>query len=103
MKKLGELIQEARQDKGMKVKELGVLTGVSSSHLSRIERGDRIPSAPILQKLAKPLGLGETELLKTAGYMSQDETDDRLAKLKADCIEEIMDIMLMLCKKVNSL
>ena len=46
------------------------MSGVSSSHLGRIERGERFPSAHILQKIAKPLGFGEDELFTLAGYLS---------------------------------
>ena len=44
--------------------------GVSCSHLGRIERGERFPSARTLKKIAKPLGFGEDELLIRAGYLS---------------------------------
>lgn len=46
------------------------MSGVSSSHLGRIERGDRFPSAHVLQKIAKPLGFDEDELFTLAGYLS---------------------------------
>jgi len=50
--------------------ELGVASGVSASHLGRIERGERFPSARILRKIAQPLGSSESELLTLAGYLS---------------------------------
>ena len=46
------------------------MSGVSSSHLGRIERGERFPSARILRKIAKPLGFEEDELFALAGYLS---------------------------------
>ena len=46
------------------------MSGVSPSHLGRIERGERFPSAAILRKLAKPLGFEEDELFTLAGYLS---------------------------------
>ena len=46
------------------------MSGVSPSHLGRIERGERFPSASILRKLAKPLGFEEDELFTLAGYLS---------------------------------
>ena len=46
------------------------MSGVSASHLGRIERGERFPSAHILRKIAKPLGFGEDELFTLAGYLS---------------------------------
>ena len=50
--------------------ELAAASGVSSSHLGRIERGERFPSAYILRKIAKPLGFEEDELFTLAGYLS---------------------------------
>ncbi|GAI84561.1 unnamed protein product, partial [marine sediment metagenome] len=38
----------------------------------------------ILRKLAKPLGFTEMELLKLAGYLASDDTDDRIARIKTD-------------------
>jgi len=46
------------------------MSGVSSSHVGRIERGERFPSARILRKIAKPLGFEEDELFALAGYLS---------------------------------
>ncbi|MBA7703649.1 hypothetical protein ES703_112439 [subsurface metagenome] len=43
---------------------------MSRSHLARIERGERFPSANILRKIAKPLGFEENELFTLAGYLS---------------------------------
>ena len=45
-------------------------SGVSASHLGRIERGERFPSAHTLQKIAQPLGFEESELFTLAGFLS---------------------------------
>ncbi len=50
--------------------ELARASGVSASHLGRIERGERFPSARVLRRFAKPLGLEESELFLQAGYLS---------------------------------
>jgi len=68
-----ELARTLRQRRLMiplTLQELGSASGVSASHLARIERGERIPSARILNKIAKPLGFGESELLALAGFLS---------------------------------
>jgi len=49
--------------------ELSAKSGVSPSHLSRIEKGDRFPSAQVLRKIAKPLSFGVGELFTFAGYL----------------------------------
>jgi len=50
--------------------QLSALSGVSSSHLGRIERGERFPSGSILRRIAEPLGFEENELFTLAGYLS---------------------------------
>jgi len=52
------------------LQELGAMSGVSPSHLGRIEKGGRFPSARILRKIAHPLGFEEDELFALAGYLS---------------------------------
>jgi transcriptional regulator with XRE-family HTH domain len=66
---LGQLIKQQRVMLGLTLNELGVKSGVSSSHLGRIERGERFPSARILRSIAKPLGYAETELFALADFL----------------------------------
>ena len=54
----------------MTLQELAARSRVSASHLGRTERGERFPSAHILQRIAKPLGFEEDELFTLAGYLS---------------------------------
>lgn len=54
---------------GLTLNELAHDSGVSLSHLGRIERGNRFPSARILSRIAKPLGFSDGELLTLAGYL----------------------------------
>ncbi len=67
---LGELIRQQRVAIPLTLQELAGLSGTSPSHLGRVERSERFPSARILRKLAKPLGFGENELFTLAGYLS---------------------------------
>ncbi len=67
---LGELLRRRRVMIPLTLQELTSASGVSASHLGRIERGGRFPSARILNKIAKPLGFDEDELLSLAGYRS---------------------------------
>ena len=67
---LGEIIRQHRVMMSLTLGELTVRSGVSSSHLGRVERGERFPSARILRKIAKPLGFEENELFALAGYLS---------------------------------
>jgi len=67
---LGTLIRQRRVMVPLTLQELGAMAGVSPSHLGRIEKGDRFPSARVLRKIAKPLGFSEDELFALAGYLS---------------------------------
>jgi len=67
---LGKILKQQRITVSLTLQELAAESGVSSSHLGRIERGERFPSARILRKIAKPLGFDEDELFTLAGFLS---------------------------------
>ncbi len=67
---LGRIIKEQRIRVPLTLRELADMSGTSSSHLGRIERGERFPSARVLRRIAKPLGFDEDELFTLAGYLS---------------------------------
>ena len=67
---LGSIIKRQRISVPLTLQELTAKSGVSASHLGRIERGERFPSARILRRIARPLGFEEDELLILAGYLS---------------------------------
>jgi len=58
------------------LQELARASGVSASHLARVERGERFPSARILRKIAQPLGLTESELFIIADYLPSEPSTD---------------------------
>ncbi|MFC1904607.1 helix-turn-helix domain-containing protein [Chloroflexota bacterium] len=67
---LGEIIKQQRVTVPLTLQELVSTAGISASHIGRIERGERFPSARILRKIAQPLGFEEDELFTLAGYLS---------------------------------
>jgi len=67
---LAKILKQRRVMTGLTLRGLAAISGTSSSHLGRIERGERFPSALILRKVAKPLGFEESELFYLAGYLS---------------------------------
>ena len=67
---LGGILKQRRVMIPLTRHKLAAISGISSSHLGRIERGERFPSASILRKIAKPLGFEESELFCLAGYLS---------------------------------
>lgn len=69
-KRLGRILRQRRLMIPLTLRGLAAIAGVSSSHLARLEKGERFPSASVLRKIAKPLGLEESELFYLAGYLS---------------------------------
>ena len=67
---IGRLIKLHRVMSGLTLGQLSEISGVSSSHIGRIERSDRFPSAHTLRRIAKPLGFSEAELFVLADYLS---------------------------------
>jgi transcriptional regulator with XRE-family HTH domain len=67
---LGKLLKQQRITVSLTLQELAAKSGVSSSHLGRIERGERFPSARILRKIAGYLRFDENELFTLAGFLT---------------------------------
>jgi len=67
---LATMIRQQRVMRRLTLTQLSEMSGVSASHLGRIERGERFPSAHILGKIAQPLGFEESELFILANYLS---------------------------------
>jgi len=67
---LGRILKQRRGMLSLTLKDLAALSGISSSYLGRIEKGNRFPSAAILKKIARPLDFTESELFSLAGYLS---------------------------------
>jgi transcriptional regulator with XRE-family HTH domain len=67
---LGKMIKQQRLMMRLTLRDVSTASGVSSSHLGRIERCERFPSVHTLRKIAKPLGFEETELFYQADFLS---------------------------------
>jgi transcriptional regulator with XRE-family HTH domain len=78
-KNLGKILKQQRLAANLTLYDLSAASGVSPSHLGRIEKGERFPSADILQRIAKPLKFGEEELFTLAGYLSPHIDEEKIA------------------------
>lgn len=70
---IGSIMRQLRLRADISRVQLGAVSGVSPSHLTRIENGQRFPSAKVLRKIAPHLHIGEVELLSLAGYVSAEQ------------------------------
>lgn len=75
--KFGEKIKELREEKGMSLKDLEHVSGVTSSYVHRIEKGLRKPSVEKIEKLADALDANFKELLDllNIGFILDDKTE----------------------------
>ncbi len=60
---LGARLRELRQEKGLKLAALAHQSGVSLAYVSEVERGRKLPSLEVLDRLAGALGLSVLEVL----------------------------------------
>jgi transcriptional regulator with XRE-family HTH domain len=70
---IGYIVKQLRVKADISRDQLGAASGVSTSHITRIENGQRFPSAKVLRKIAPHLHIGEVELLSLAGYVSVEQ------------------------------
>ena len=70
---LGRILKQQRVSLPLTLRDLSSMSGVSASHLGRIERGERFPSGSVLRRIAGPLGFEEDELFTLAGYLSPQQ------------------------------
>lgn len=70
----GKMVKFLRGKRGLSLKQMKEMTGISESYINRIERGSReCPSYPIIEKLASALGVDPTDLLEVgAGKNGSD-------------------------------
>jgi transcriptional regulator with XRE-family HTH domain len=73
--RIGEIIKQKRISIPITLNELSGDSGVSQSHIGRIERGERFPSAHVLRRIAKPLGFKEEDLFMLAGFLSSPSSN----------------------------
>jgi transcriptional regulator with XRE-family HTH domain len=82
---LGEYIKTARRRRGLSQWELSRLSGLTRSHLSRLELDDfDSPSAETFLSLAKALKVHPNDLYQAAGYIEENTRFRRDASRNAD-------------------
>lgn len=61
---IGRVVRRERQDRHLTIKELGDKAGLSEIYVGEIERGQKYPSAKVLESLAQALDMDIAELLE---------------------------------------
>lgn len=71
----GKCLREMRIKKGLSIRKLAQMAGVSNAYLSQVETGTRgVPSPRILKRLALPLGVAPSKLLEIAWRVSAPQS-----------------------------
>lgn len=66
---LGQVVREARNRRGMSLRDVERETGISNGHLSLLESGSVLrPSPNLLEKLAELYGVSYSLLMELSGY-----------------------------------
>lgn len=71
---LGTFIKKIRKEKKLTQQEVAITAGLARSYISRLEDDNfKSPSAMVLIKLAKGLGISHESILQVAGYTPKIE------------------------------
>ena len=70
--KIGELIREIRNEKGISLRRLAEIVGVSNVNILYIEKGKINTSLPVLKGIAKALNYNIDKLLSFANMIDDD-------------------------------
>ena len=63
--RLGTNIRRLREEQGWSQEDYADRAGIHRTYVSDIERGRRNPTITVVEKLAKPFGIGAGRLLET--------------------------------------
>ena len=72
---LGKYLKELREIKGLSLREVNKLTGISYTHLNMIENGKRNVTPALLRNLAQLYNTNYLELYEKAGYVDLIENE----------------------------
>lgn len=75
---LGKRIREIRVKRGLSQEKLSELCGISSRHISEMERGESNPSFQVLEQITMSLGIALPELLHFEHQNSSDQLREKL-------------------------
>ena len=70
--KIGEIIREIRNEKGISLRKLAEIVGVSNVNILYIEKGKINTSLPVLKGIAKALNYNIDKLLSFANMIDDD-------------------------------
>lgn len=106
--KFGDFLRKYRKENKYSLREMSDKTGISFSHLSKIERGEYNPSKNTVEIISNKLNLDENKLLIMAGYTPYQlgegldaffPTIEEKKIISDDDTQELIDLLLELPKE----
>ena len=64
----GAAVREERTSQGIAQETLAHLAGIERSHMGKIERGEHVPTLPLILKIARALKCSSAHLMTTPSY-----------------------------------
>ena len=78
---LGKVIRQERQARHLTIKELGDKAGLSEIYVGEIERGQKYPSAKVLESLAKALEIEMAEFFELMAEELRAEQEPQITNV----------------------
>ena len=97
LKKLGELLKESREARGLLLREVAAAISADTAMISKFEKGERKPSREQITELSKFLGKDERELLvsffsdKVASELINEEIADEVLEVAKRKIKQLQN------------
>ena len=95
LKTLGQVLKEAREAKGLLLRQVAASINADTAMISKFEKGERKPSREQIADLAKVLEKGEKELLvcffsdKVASDLVNEDVADEVLKVAKKKIQQM--------------
>ncbi|MFE8698270.1 helix-turn-helix domain-containing protein [Cytobacillus sp. FJAT-53684] len=103
----GSMVKYLRGKRGLSLREMTELTGISGSYINRIENGSReCPSYPIIEKISSALGVEPSDLLEVSSnkrsrsvvplerlLFSSEFTVDGVKSLSPEAVELLLNLI----------
>jgi transcriptional regulator with XRE-family HTH domain len=67
----GDVVRRVRKEKTWTQEDLAERSGLTTTYVGQVERGDKVPSLTVVLKLAYALNVLPSELLETFGHVMQ--------------------------------
>jgi transcriptional regulator with XRE-family HTH domain len=78
---IGKVIRQERQMRQLTIKELGEKAGLSEIYVGEIERGQKYPSAKVLESIARALDLDLADLLELMAEEIRREREPQMTRV----------------------